>query len=358
LPENILFSYYTETGNQPQIESVIISIYKILSMYPGNYLRVTPIVFFTIAFIFCGCAASRFGSALAGEKLTMKIDERKDILTIKSFKNQDAPAFETRGLTGRGLDFTGVSNNLVSMATQAIKSIISNEQKKYSAEYQFGLSDLYFYDQLSDVNALDPTGIQFFGFTLVRTFKNQQGGTDTAFTATFELDTTNAFEIINNSTFRLRLKDFHLFYAKAKIAEAAEKKLNMDFEITFTTSYADEKGSLINNVTLGKFFLLIRQAPLDPTDKNYNSYYKGLQGQRLTGKCFVVPRSFGWHKEDGMLKPGFGQGAYGISIAVKENSKDVFTNKILIENTNIIIDAGRNQLQNTINTRLPKAFKN
>ena len=62
-----------------------------------------------------------------------------------------------------------------------------------------------------------PLPIQFKGFTLVRTFTNKTGTKDTAFVADFELDTTNSNEILNNSVFRLKLKNLELNYSKAKL---------------------------------------------------------------------------------------------------------------------------------------------
>ena len=63
---------------------------------------------------------------------------------------------------------------------------------------------------------------------------------------------------------------------------------------------------------LGNFYLFIRNAPLDTTAENYRHYYTGFKGQLLTGRSFIVPRSFGYHMEDGEPKPGFSQGAYSI----------------------------------------------
>jgi hypothetical protein len=70
-----------------------------------------------------------------------------------------------------------------------------------------------------------------------------------------------------------------------------------------------------------------------------------LKGSLLTGKSFIVPRSFGYHKEGDVLKPGFSQGAYSIQVKVKESSKDHFINKLVIENTNLFMDASGNMIK-------------
>ncbi len=310
------------------------------------------IISLVVAFIMLsGCAGSNVGSAGKGEGLKMNIDEKKDVVNFNTIKEQPTASLAARGNNkARGLDM--VVGNVVSIATDAIKNVIANEQKKYSAAYQFALTDLYFYDQLSNEGPFDPVGMKFSGFRVSRTFINNTGNTDTAFTAGFSLDTTNAQEILNNSIFRLRLDYFQLKYAKAKVAAGNDKKLNMDMEISFQTSYVNQDGVLFDNVTLGKFYLLIRSAPLDSAAENYKAYYEELKGKKLTGRSFIVPRSFGYHKEDGEPKPGYSQGAYTIDVKVKENSKDVFISKVISDNTGIMIDSYKGDAIKIINKSL------
>ena len=72
----------------------------------------------------------------------------------------------------------------------------------------------------------------------------------------------------------------------------------MDFEISINTSYVNETGELFDNVLLGKFYLFIRGAPLNPAASGFDEYYKGLEGTKLTGRAFIVPRSAGYRKEN------------------------------------------------------------
>jgi hypothetical protein len=307
------------------------------------------IILVSISVLICSCAASDVGSAKRNEKLHMKIKEQRDIISSDKLQSQavlsldqraDADKNGTRGL------IAPVATTLISLATNGVKNIIANEQKKYIAMYQFGLTDLYFYDQLSNDGPFDPVGMQFGGFKLIRTFKNDLGMEDTALVVDFALDTTKSFEIINNSMFRLRVKDFQLRYAKARVPKADKKKLNMDFEITFLSSYVNSQGVIFDSVVLGKFYFFLRNAPLDRRETNYASYYAGLKDSLLTGKSFIVPRSFGYHHEpDGQTKPGYSQGAYSIHVKVKESSKDHFINKLVIENANLLIDASGTQMK-------------
>lgn len=299
-----------------------------------------------------GCVASKVGSATKEEELNMKVVEQRNVINSELVPPQEALTMNERLLAERGERrglLTPLAGSMVSMATSAVKKIIANDRKKYVADYQFGLTDLYFYDQLSDEGPFDPVGLQFLGFKVIRTFVNKAGVTDTALTADFVLDTTKLTEMLNNSIFRLRLKSFDLRYAKAKVAGIDEKKLNMDFEITFVTSYVSDRGNLFDSVVLGKFYFLLREAPLDPGSVGYEQFYSNLKDSMLLGKSFIVPRSFGYHREpDGEIRSGYSQGAYSIQVKVKESSKNRFITKLVMENANVMIDATGNQIKSKL----------
>lgn len=313
----------------------------------NKYLQVF-IISFAFAVVY-GCAASDVGSAIKDENVNMKIKEQRNIIDPAKLPAQLPLTMGERALAEKGETrglLSPVAGSMVSLATNAVKKIIANDRKKYTADYKVALTDLYFYDQLSNQGPFDPVGMQFSGFRLIRTFVNKAGNTDTALKAEFILDTLHISETLNNSVFRLRLKSFDLRYAKAKVGSNKEKKLNMDFEITFMTSYVNDLGNLFDSVVLGKFYFFVRDAPLDKKDNNYAAYYKKMEDSLLTGKAFIVPRSFGYHREpDGQMKPGYSQGAYSIQVGIKESSKNNFVTQLVFENANLMIDAGSNQLK-------------
>ena len=217
--------------------------------------------------------------------------------------------------------------------------MIARDRARYVANYTFAVTDLYFYDQLSLESVFDPVGMQFNGFTLVRTFTNSRQQTDTAFIARFELDLSAPNEIINNSIFRLKLIDFQLRYSKIKMTRAQKNNINMDVEITFNSSYVNEQGQLFDNMELGKFFLLLREAPMDKNSPAYAHYYDSLKGTNVEGRSFIVPRSFGYYKnENGAVGKSFSQGAYSISAKVTESANDRFVTKVLADHSSQIID--------------------
>jgi len=296
------------------------------------------LIIFTI-----GCTASKYSSVGKKDQAKVVLTDKKDPIDFAALPKQEIISFQERNQS-RAF-FAPMAGSLISLGTDAIKKMIANDKKKYTAEYKMATTDLVFYDQLSTESAFDPVGMQFNGFTLVRTFANN-GITDTAMVAEFELDKVNPYEILNNSVFRLKLKSFKLYSAKAKVASNGPKTLNMDFEITFKTSYVNEQGVLFDNVALGKFVFLVRDAPLDKESPRYTSYYENLKGRKIDGRSFIVPRSFGYYiNTEGAPAKCYSQGAYSIQVNVRESSKNSFVNTLLIDNSGQILDAAGKKLK-------------
>ncbi len=314
--------------------------------------KLPAIVCLLVCLSLFGCIASEVGSASKKEALHMKIKENSNVVSSDKLITQQIPTMQERSLAARG-DGRGLlaplAGNLISLASSAVKQVIANDQKKYAATYQFGLTDLYFYDQLSEEGPFDPVGMQFSGFKLVRTFQKSEGVKDTALVADFMIDTANISDVINNSVFRLRVKSFDLRYAKAKVAKGQVKKLNMDFEISIVSSYVSPDGVINEKVVLGKFYLLLRDMPLDRSEPAYPAYYNKLKDSLLAGKSFLVPRSVGHYRNPiGEMKQAFSRGAYSIEVRVKESSKNNFVTRMLFENANMIIDASSNGIKSKI----------
>lgn len=290
-----------------------------------------------IAVTFNCCSASRQGYAAKNDEVKMKISEKPDVIDYAALQQQNVPDMASRADKGRG-PLTGIVGGAISLATNTVKQMIAKNKAKFNAEYTYGLTDLYFYDQLSVDGPFDPLGLQFSGFKLVRTFDNG-GKMDTALVAEFELDAVNPYEILNNSIFRLKVKSLQLNYAKAKVPQN-NNFLNMDFEIIFNSSYVNSNGSLFKNIELGRFYFFLRQAPLDKNAAGYDAYYQNLVGKKLDGQSFIVPRSFGYHiTGKNNAQPSYSQGAYNITVHVKESSKNSFVNQMIIDNSGQLVEA-------------------
>ncbi|CAN5116801.1 hypothetical protein BH09BAC6_BH09BAC6_19880 [soil metagenome] len=306
-------------------------------------------IFAILLLVLSGCIASKYGSARKSESIVMQAHQKPDIVSMALLQQQKIPTYASRGKS-RGV-VNSLSGGFISMGVSAVKQLIANDRKRYTAEWKYGLKDLYFYDQLSEEGPFDPIGMQFNGFKLVRSFNNN-GQVDTAMTADIELDTSHPDEIINNSLFRLKLRKLRFNYSKARVP-VGKDTINVDIEITFNTSYVGKDGQLYKDVELGKFYLNLRKAPLNKGTAGYDAYYNKLNNKTLDGKCFIVPRSYGYYVDTAnMVKPCYSMGAYTISVKVIESSKDYFVSTLLNSGTDIIIDYETDYFKKKVSSKL------
>lgn len=311
-------------------------------------------VFFAgFVILFSGCVANKYSSKVEGESVALKVKEDANLIKYATMQPQNTPELASESKSRGMVDIIG---KVASTAVNGVISLVDKEKNKYSASYQNSLGQCYFYDQISESSALDPSGMQFSGFTFLRRFTDDLGKTDTAVYAKFKVDENNAYEIINNSVFKLKLDELKINYAKAKILArkwyqplswfmAPEyPTLNMDFEITITSSFVTREGVIFNDVPVGKFYLTLRKIPLDKTDPAHDRFYANLKNDNIIGRSFLVPRSFGYYYDSKrQIKPCYGQGMYNIVVKVTESSRPNFVQKMLFDNsTEIIQQAGAN----------------
>lgn len=299
-----------------------------------------------------GCIGSRFSNKRKGESLSLKVAEDGNYLALHDLRYQDIPGLASRGNARRGIAL----GQVFSLAIQGVNKLIELDRSKFTASYDQSLGELYFYDQISDKGHFDPTGIQFKNFEVQRKIKLKKRDT-TAFSAVFEIDTGNKYEIINASVFRLKIRNLSLRYSKAKASDTRwyapwswgnakiDDKMNMDIQVRFITSYVTADGKMMDNVQVGKFNLNLRDMPMDPNDPAYAKYYQDLVGKQLGGYSFIIPRSFGYALDErGELKEVYSQGNYKIELSITETGKEKFIKKVLAENSTDIMKSGSNEL--------------
>lgn len=304
-------------------------------------------------FALSSCVGSRYSNKRKGESVQMRIIEDPNYLKLHELPEQQIPTLAMRAASARGAIGAG---QIVSLAVMGVNKLIEMDRSQFSAAYGQSLNDLYFYDQVSDAGHFDPTGLQFRGFELSRKVKIRKNDT-TALSAIFEIDPTNKFEILNSSVFRLRIKNLHMVYAKAKASDTRwyvpwtwgnrkiDDKMNMDLEIRFYTSYVTREGNLFDNALIGRFNLSLRDMPLNPDAKGYKEYYDKLEGKQLGGYSFLIPRSCGYALDsDKELMQIYNQGNYRIEVSVKETGKEKLIKTKLAENSTQIIEEGSGQL--------------
>lgn len=287
--------------------------------------------------------------ASGAEKFEMGIDTTSNMISFDKIRYQNTFSMDER--EGRGI----VTTFLISKGIQGIHSMINNRRKKYNADYSFAIRDESFYDQVSTDGPFDPTGIRFKGFTITRIFNREDQLADTAFLARFSIDTTGEkiSEIMNNGIFRLKLDTIILKSGEVKLPKYL-KNLNMDFEISFLSSYITNNGQINTDVKVGKFIYSIRNAPLDQNDPSYKEYYQNLPKTNpfCTGQSFLIPRSAGYFKNDKTkkLEQCWGEGLFSIKVSVKESSKNSFIDKLIIYNSNDLLSVGNSSLQKKYGT--------
>ncbi len=256
------------------------------------------IICFLAVFSLQSCTVSKYSNMVKGDQTNLQVQDDEEFVTAGKMIQPLA-----RGVKSRGVITIAMIAQIASVGIKGVNKVIDKEKKKYQAEYTDAIYGMNFYSHISDKNTWDPDGIQFKEFTFIRTFIDKKGKIDTAIIATFMLDTSNLFQVYNNSVFKMVLKDIKIKYAKAKVPTTRwympwsylqrnkNDKLNLDFEIEFTASYNSEQGIIHHEASLGKFFLTIRDAPLSTEASNYFEYYNNQKGKPLAGFSFIVPRS-------------------------------------------------------------------
>ncbi len=281
------------------------------------------------------CVGSKLGSQSKGEVRRMNLLPSNNLITSAMMleSSDDLFAASQEGAS-RGL---GITTHLVGLATNGIKEMIADEKKKYQAGYRFALNDLYFYESPSFNSPFDPVGMQFNGFTVERFIKDENDSLITAFSATFEPDMENLESIIRDGFFRLKLTDLKLDYAKAKISDDKENKLNMDIEISFMASYLTADGVMHSNELLGTFITNLRGVPIMGAEEDYAKFIHNPS--MVSGKSFIVPRSYSYQYDHyGDVLPVYSQGAYSIMVNIRESSKNNFVNTLILDNSPMLID--------------------
>jgi hypothetical protein len=312
-----------------------------------NLLSINRGIVFAIIIlsVFGSCTPSRYSFPKSKGNMTAKPDENPRLLYTGNLNEQHLLSFADKSLASRG----SMLGQALSLAIMGTSELIALERSKYMASHTRNLGYMYFYDQISKAGPFDPTGMQFNGVEILREV-DIKGKKDTAFYFHFEVDKSQIYEIINNSMFNMVLSDFKIKYAKAKLPKTVwynpvtwggrseDERLNMDIEIIFKTSYITREGSMLKDVEIGKFFLPIRQLPLNPNHPEYASSREKLKDRTLEGFSFIIPRSYGYRVGNKMeLEETWSQGRFTIEIKIKESGKEKFISRMFYDNSEAIM---------------------
>ena len=306
------------------------------------YWRVVQKLVFISAILISvsSCASYQYSNKTEQETVSMSIHENPTMLDLRTLETQEIPEYSSR---------SSIFGQAASLAFSGIKYMIDKEKKKYTASYKSSKQHLYFYSNISDKGAFDPSFMQFEGFDITRTFQNEKGQLDTALYISFAVDQDNLHEIINNSIFRLKVEEFQMNYSKVKIPASKwytpwtwflkeRNTVNLQFEIDINASWVTEGGSIYDNQNIGKFYLSLFNIPLEKGSKEYEQYIAEQIGRQLAGYSFLVPRSHGYYRDNNYeLKQCHGQGKYNITATITEAGKNHFVQKVVHDKSDEIL---------------------
>ena len=300
--------------------------------------------------ILTSCASYEYANKRKGERVVASVKKNPNFVHELAYEQQ----YSSEELADAGARGVSVLQ-FIDLAADGVKLLIEMDRKKYTQEYAASQGDMYFYDNISTIGVVDPTGMQFEGIRVLRLFKNKKHEVDTALYMVLKVDTENPNEIINNSIFRLVVDTFQLNFAKAKVPGFKwympwsifvknKETVNLDMEISVTSSWMEANGSSHRNEEIGKFSFSLRNIPLRKSEKSIE-YFNTLQGKKLGGFSYLVPRSYGYYQdEDNQFRQCYGQGNYNFVINFKEAGKEKFVQKLLYDNTDAIFDAVKKKL--------------
>ena len=143
---------------------------------------------------------------------------------------------------------------------------------------------------------------------------------------------------MNNFVFRLKLTKFYVRYVKPKVAMWSKRKMSVEINISFLTALITPDGKMQDSVVLGKFHVMLPNINIKYGDPDFGQCPKDAKARQVTGKAFIVPRSYGYFKTGGRVIPGYNEGSYSIIVSMKECTKPNFATKMIIENGSSWLD--------------------
>lgn len=247
--------------------------------------------------------------------------------------NENPQLFRSLSLAATGDRDRGVFNPLIGAATSlgynAIERVIRDERERTTLTHNDARSDLYFYEQLSDIHPLDPSGIRFDGLDIIRWKTDEAGRRDTALFISLELDKSNPSELLNNSIFRMNVADIRVYDSEVPSGRRwykpgtwfREKKntLNISMEVVFLAHWIDDNMVMHSDVPMGRFLLSLEDFPMRG-EPGYDGAVERLKGTPIQGFSYLIPRSTGFTYDDRyQLVKKYGQGRFSVQITLKES---------------------------------------
>lgn len=220
-----------------------------------------------------------------------------------------------RGVLGETINFAA------NMATRAITSIIDNARSKRTVEWTAPVTKDNFYSSVSYLGPLDPSGLQFSGFTMKRAVADVSG-TDEDSTAMYlkcSLPTEYMSNFIANSRFTLQVDTLAIDLSKVRAKYTAKKTISIEITIKMISTWMDSSLAIHKDQQLGEFKICLDNLKYDPDSTDINLGGEAAK-DLITGFSFFVPRSYGAYTVSESYCDCWGQGEFSILVSVKEST--------------------------------------
>lgn len=249
---------------------------------------------------------------IQGKELANIVDNSQMALELARVKHQDE---EQRGIVGEAINFAA------NVATRAITSIIDNAQSSRTVEWTAPTTKDYFYNTVSYLGPLDPSGLQFSGFTMRRQYC-EDGKEDDGKSAMFlkcSIPSENMSNFITNSRFTMKVDTLAIDLSKVRAKYTSKKKISVEITVRMFSTWLDRDLTIHQDQQLGEFKICLRNLKYDP-ERPLKTYNSEEAKNFITGFCFFIPRSYGAYTVSDSYNECWSQGEFSIIVSVKEST--------------------------------------
>lgn len=220
-----------------------------------------------------------------------------------------------RGVIGETINFAA------NMATRAITSIIDNARSKRTVEWTAPVTKDNFYSSVSYLGPLDPSGLQFSGFSMKREVSDASAADEgsTAMYLKCSLPTEYMSNFIANSRFALRVDTLAIDLSKVRAKYTAKKTISIEITVKMISTWLDSSLAIHKDQQLGEFKICLNNLKYDP-DSPIVTYNRIEAENLITGFSFFIPRSYGAYTTSESYCDCWGQGEFSIMVSVKEST--------------------------------------
>jgi hypothetical protein len=234
---------------------------------------------------------------------------------------------------------SGYVTSFVDMGVNAVASLITRNsrlkqewEQTVTAENSWStniktIQDVKdFYNDTTNMGALDPMGMSFDGIGCMR-----MEGRDTVFFISCHINRAKLDRIVKHSKFELVLDSLIVSPYHSKLPNSQlpinfsfveRKNFNLSMNIKISSSWFTENIELHDNMPLGEFTITIPVDKDSLDEKGYLRYARSKNEEsayEVVGESFIVPRSYmGYRDENKKFHNVWGTGQYKLDITLSE----------------------------------------